>query len=127
MSRANNNRVNIAFEDADLAEMRLEAERLDAPLSWVVRQAWLLARRQIIAEGDAVEEVRAAFGARAPQGARPRPPELQAAPARLPNAKTSPPPKIPAPPTASIQERPTEPLDHQARELWPWDSDGPTI
>lgn len=121
MSRANNNRVNIAFEDADLAEMRLEAERLDAPLSWVVRQAWLLARRQIIAEGDAVEEVRAAFGARAPQGARPRPPERQAAPARLPSGKTS------APPTPSIQARPIEPLDHQARELWPWDSDGPTI
>jgi uncharacterized small protein (TIGR04563 family) len=128
MSRANNNnRVNIAFEDADLAEMRLEAERLDAPLSWLVRQAWQLARRQIMAEGDAVEDVRAAFGAGAPQGARPRPPQLQAAPARLPNAKTSPPPKIPAPPTPSTQERPTEPLDHQARELWPWDSDGPTI
>jgi uncharacterized small protein (TIGR04563 family) len=126
MSRANNNRVNIAFEDADLAEMRLEAERLDAPLSWVVRQAWQLARRQIIAEGDAVEDVRAAFGAGAPQGARPRPPQLQAAPARLPSAKTSPPPKIPAPPTACTQARPTEPLDHQARELWPWD-DGPTI
>jgi uncharacterized small protein (TIGR04563 family) len=127
MSRANNNRVNIAFEDADLAEMRLEAERLDAPLSWLVRQAWKLARRQIQAEGDAVEEVRASFGAGCPQGARPRPPQLQAAPARLPNAKTSPPPKIPAPPTPSTQERPTEPLDHQARELWPWDSDGPTI
>lgn len=115
MSRANSNRVNVAFEDADLAELRAEARRLDASLSWVVQQAWKLARRQIVAEGDAVEEVGAA------------PPRRKDSPARLPPAKTSPPPKIQAPPAPSIQARPLEPLDHQARELWPWDSDGPTI
>jgi uncharacterized small protein (TIGR04563 family) len=108
MSRSNNNRVNIVFEDADLADIRAEAKRLDAPLSWIVRQAWQLARRQIIAEGDAVEGVRAAFGAGTPKGTKPRPP-----------------PKTQTPPAPSIQDRPLEPLDHQERELWPWD--GPTI
>lgn len=87
MSRANN-RVNIAFEGADLAEMRAEAARLDASLSWVVRQAWQLARRQIMAEGDAIEGVQAAFGAGTPKGTKPR----------LPSAKTSAPPKAPTPP-----------------------------
>jgi uncharacterized small protein (TIGR04563 family) len=35
------------FPEAMLAEIQREAERLDRSLSWVVQQAWRLARREM--------------------------------------------------------------------------------
>lgn len=119
-----NNRPNISLDNADLAEIQAEAKRLDAPLSWVVQQAWRIARGHIQAEGDAIVAARAALAA--PSSAQPQTSSAPAAPqspraARPPERRAAPAPESPTQEaTTCPPARPAEPLDIQARELWPW-------
>lgn len=41
-------RASLYFPAAMIAQMEAEAERLDRPLSWVVAQAWAIARAEIM-------------------------------------------------------------------------------
>lgn len=134
-----------------LEEMRAAAKHHEASLSWVAQQAWKIAREEIAkmppAPSWAAKQREQAEPSPAPS--KPQPAELQRPPAP-PRPAPSPAPSQPSPdpkpqrPPARPPEAPLsawemerlhgshhaqsgEPLDHQARELYPWDNDGPTI
>ena len=133
-----------------LEEMHQAAKHHEASLSWVAQQAWKIAREEIAkmppAPSWAAKQREQAESSPAPS--KPQPAELQRPPAP-PRPAPSPAPSQSSPdpkpqrqparqPAAltpwemerlhgSHHTQEAEPLDHQARELYPWDNDGPTI
>lgn len=137
-----------------LEEMHQAAKHHEASLSWIAQQAWKIAREEIAKMPPAPswatkqrEQTEASSSQAEPSHASPKPqpiePQRPPAPPRPEPSQSSPDPKPqrqPArPPEAplsawemerlhgGIHAQSGEPLDHQARELYPWDNDGPTI
>lgn len=140
-----------------LEEMYAAAEHHEASLSWIAQQAWAIAREEIAkmppapswaAKQRHLEQQASDLTQQAaePSQSSPKPqpiePQRPPAPPRPAPSQPSPDPKPQRPPArqpgaltpwemerlhGSHHAQSGEPLDHQARELYPWDNDGPTI
>jgi len=100
--------ITVSLSAREWAEIRAQAERLDAPIAAVVREAWRIARARILAAGARLDALRRAL---------PAPPPREAAPLPL------------APPAPAALPEPAAPARLPPATLWRgWgDDDGPTI
>lgn len=126
--------------------MRAAAKHHEASLSWIAQQAWAIAREEIaqmppspswaakqrerVAPSQSSSKPQPAESQRPPAPPQSAPsqsspdPKPQRQPARQPVALT---PWDVGWPHGSHPTQGGEQLDHQARELYLWDNDGPTI
>ena len=87
------NKQSLYLPDDVIEDMHREARRLDRPLSWLVKEAWKIARAQIMAApGDGT--------APDPAPPKPRPPITRPHPSPPPTPDPKPRPQ-PAPPAAA--------------------------
>jgi len=54
--------ITVSLSAREWAEIRAQAERLDAPIAAVVREAWRIARARILAAGARLDALRRAKG-----------------------------------------------------------------